>query len=281
MRLNLACVLCVLILILLNGVASGQHVEIMSFNIRYDNPGDDENAWNKRKAQLLQYLKNETPDVLCTQEGLDNQIEYMNSGLVNCAYFGVGRNDGGNAGEFAAVFYDSTRFDLLESGTFWLSPTPNKPSVGWDASLPRICTYGKLFDKQSDTAFYLFNVHYDHLGVQAGEESSKLITERMLEMNPTGNPVVLAGDFNALYKENPIQLLLPYVDYGRDISRSFQGPEGTINAFGNAKKEKCIDFIFVSGFHVMSYRHIKVEYDTGKYLSDHRPVIAKCLFKAK
>src|SRR5690606_30892427 len=181
------------------GLAMGlraQTLEVMTYNIRYDNPGDAPNHWDNRKEFLISQLRYHAPDVLGTQEGLVHQLRDIDRGLANYAYFGVGRDHGDEKGEFTAIFYNTDKLELISESTFWLSPTPDIPSKGWDAALPRICTYG-IFERRVDgSRFMVFNTHFDHVGTKAREESSKLILEKMKELNSGGLPTVLCGDLN-------------------------------------------------------------------------------------
>jgi endonuclease/exonuclease/phosphatase family metal-dependent hydrolase len=162
------CVWILMFFLLISGPTYGQEIKIMSFNIRYDNPAHGKNAWQERKSESHSILCDQNPDILCTQEALVHQVRFLESALDKYHCFGVERNDGDTAGEFAAAYFDTTRFRLLNSGTFWLSSVFEKPSVGWDASLPGICTYGRLFDKHYDTVIFVFNTHYDHLAKRQG-----------------------------------------------------------------------------------------------------------------
>src|SRR5690606_6998276 len=125
-----------------------QSLEVMTYNIRYDNPDDAPNDWDNRKEFLISQLRFHAPDVFGVQEGLVHQLRDIDRGLTDYAYFGVGRDRGDDRGEFTAMFYNTAKLELLEESTFWLSPTPEVPSKGWDAALPRICTYGTFEYKE-------------------------------------------------------------------------------------------------------------------------------------
>src|SRR4030042_3072997 len=119
-----------------------QEINVITYNIRFDNPGDGENRWDARKESLVRLLRDHDPDVFGIQEGLIHQVRYLDSILADYSFIGKGRDDGIDAGELCAVFYKKTRFALLQQGLFWLSETPGVPSRGWDAALNRLCVFG-------------------------------------------------------------------------------------------------------------------------------------------
>ena len=155
------------------------------------------------KGQLLFYA----PDILGIQEGLHTQVSYLDDHLKAYDYVGVGRDDGKTRGEYAAIFYRPDRLKLLGDDTFWLSETPQRISVGWDASMERICTYAFFMDKQTGISFLVFNTHFDHIGKIARQKSAQLILKKINELNKDGWPVIVMGDFNLNDQSQPIQLL--------------------------------------------------------------------------
>ncbi|WP_345004842.1 endonuclease/exonuclease/phosphatase family protein [Snuella lapsa] len=247
----------------------------MTYNIRYDNPKDGENQWSKRKAFLCNQITFYDPDVFGIQEGLQHQVQYIDSTLVNYGYVGVGRDDGKTKGEYSAIFYNSDKFEVLESNTFWLSSTPNMISVGWDASMERICTYALFQEKETKQKFWLFNTHFDHIGLKAREESAKLIVNKIAELNQNDFPVVLMGDFNLKPNSIPITYLSDIFSDTKLVSKSKPfGPEGTFNGFKfNEPVKDRIDYVFVSKdkIEVNKYAILSDSKDC-KYPSDHLPV---------
>src|SRR5690606_5031135 len=166
------------------------------------------NNWDNRKEFLISQLNFHAPDVFGTQEGLVHQLKDIDAGLEDYTYFGVGRDHGDDRGEFTAIFYNKEKLNLLEQSTFWLSETPETPSKGWDAALPRICTYGLFENKEDGSKFMVFNTHFDHVGVKAREESSKLILKKIKELNSDNLPVVVTGDFNLESDSPGVQVIL-------------------------------------------------------------------------
>nr|WP_321412036.1 endonuclease/exonuclease/phosphatase family protein [uncultured Allomuricauda sp.] len=257
--------------------AKGQTIDIISYNIRYDNPDDAPNNWDNRKEFLISQLNFYNPDVFGIQEGLIHQVREIDEGLEDYAYFGIGRDHGDERGEHTAVFYNTERVELLEESTFWLSLTPEKPSKGWDAALPRTCTYG-IFQKKSDgTKFMVFNTHFDHVGVKAREESSKLILSKIKQMNTEHYPVVVTGDFNLESDSEGVQAILTeMVDAHIAAGKNAFGPKGTFNGFKfNEPVEQRIDYIFVSDAFEVLKSAILSDSKNTRYPSDHLPVFAR------
>ena len=199
----------------------------------------------------------------------------VRSCLINYSYIGVGRDDGKFQGEFCAIYFDTTRYSILFNSTFWLSETPEIISVGWDAALERICTYGLLEDRNTLEKFWIFNTHFDHMGSKAREESSLLILEMIKKINRQSFPIILMGDFNSLPDSAPIQKIKTDLKDALEISLDeLKGPIGTYNGFNvDIPMVKRIDYIFTKNFKVHSYIHINKRLDNDRHISDHLPVM--------
>src|SRR4026207_453076 len=171
-----------------------QELNVMTFNIRYNNKNDSLNAWPYRKDNAASQVKFHNVHILGVQEALHDQIMDLSQSLTKYKYTGVGRDDGKTKGEYSAIFYDTTRLKLIESSTFWLSLTPEVPgSKGWDADITRIVTWARFKDNISKKIFFVFNTHFDHIGQEARRESAKLIKRRVKEI-AGNNPVIITGD---------------------------------------------------------------------------------------
>ncbi len=249
----------------------------ITYNIRYDNPGDGEDAWPLRREYLAAQLRFYAPDVFGIQEGLHRQVEYLSKQLPAFARVGGGRDDGKEAGEYSALYFRKTRFGLLQSGTFWLSKTPDVPSRGWDAALPRVCTYAHLYDSLAAKRIWVFNTHFDHIGVRARLRSAKLILLKIKELNKENDPVILMGDFNSEPKGAPAGLLSRALKDTRTVSQEPAfGPEGTFNAFQFHKPVKRrIDYIFIEGNMRVKQHAVLSDSKNCHYPSDHLPVLAR------
>jgi endonuclease/exonuclease/phosphatase family metal-dependent hydrolase len=271
-----------LILLLLPATIFAQQMNIISFNIRYNTPNDGENAWPHRIEMVSGLLKFHDADIFGLQEALIGQIEDVKNQLPQYEWFGVGRDDGKEGGEFSPVFYNPAKFILLKHGTFWLSETPEKPSKGWDAALNRVVTWGRFQSKVTGKQFMVFNTHFDHRGVEARKNSAELIYKKIREMVQDKNlPVILTGDFNLTPDTEPIQLLKKYMADSREVSEEPPyGPVGTFQSFNiDAPMENRIDYVFVyGGVKVLKYA-ILTDFKEHRFPSDHLPVFVKVVLK--
>jgi endonuclease/exonuclease/phosphatase family metal-dependent hydrolase len=255
---------------------------VMSFNIRYGTAKDGENEWSRRKEMLFDLLRQENADIIGLQEALDFQIDEITAAIPAYATVGVGRDDGGAHGEFAAILFRTDRFRIAEAGTFWLSDTPAVPgSKHWGNNITRICTWARLVDR-SGRGFYAFNVHLDHQSQPSRERSTQLLRERIDNRAVATDPVIIAGDFN-VGEKNPALATLrgPFVDTFR-VLHPEEETVGTFSGFkfGNTDGEK-IDYILVQpGTDVMRAEILRFSKDQ-RYPSDHFPVVARVRFLDK
>ncbi|WP_018473552.1 endonuclease/exonuclease/phosphatase family protein [Echinicola pacifica] len=257
--------------------AQQDDLTIATFNLRYDNPGDAPNNWDNRKEVVVDLIQFHEFEIFGIQEGLHHQVEYLDQELGDFSYVGHGRDDGKEKGEYAAIFYDNTKFKVLESAIFWLGTDTTKPIKGWDAALPRICTWARMEDLRSGKQFYFFNTHFDHVGTEARQESGKLILSKIKEADKAGIPVMLTGDFN-VDQENPAYLLLEDSEELKDCYEAAAvqyANNGTFNSFDSSKTtNKRIDHIFVSEFLEVKKYGILTDTYKNRYPSDHFPVMA-------
>ncbi len=269
------------VLTLIFSFSLNAQIEVMSYNIKYANENDGENSWSLRKDHLANQIKFYQPDIFGVQEAVLEQLEYFEGTMPEYNYVGVGRDDGKTKGEFSAIFYDSNRFEVLKENTFWLSKTPDEISVGWDAALPRVCTYAKFRDKNSGENFWVFNTHFDHVGERAREESAGLIWKKMQELNSEGLPVILMGDLNLEPNAPGIKFLSEKLNDSKTIAELDFGPEGTFNGYNFLEPVKRrIDYIFTSkeNIEVLKYAVLSDSWEL-KYPSDHLPVLVQLKFK--
>ena len=269
--------LVILLLSAFAGLAGECQTKMMSFNIRYDNPNDKENWWENRKDELVQLIDYYHPEFLGIQEGLKHQEEIIKNKLQLYDYIGVGREDGKEKGEYAAIFYDTLKYKLIESKVYWLSETPDKVSIGWDASLERITTFGTFRNIENKDTIYIFNTHFDHIGETARKMSSKFIVSKIGELGLYEKKVIVMGDFNSKPDGQPIKILKGLLDDSIEMTQqSSYGPKGTFNGFDkNRIPKERIDYIFTKNIDVLSYRHIDDRRKNGLCVSDHLPVIIK------
>lgn len=271
-----------IILMLLPVALFAQQMDIMTYNIRYNTPNDGVNAWPNRVEMVAGLIHFHDPDIFGLQEALIGQIEDLQKNLPGYEWFGVGRDDGDKAGEFSPIFYLKSKFILIEHGTYWLSPTPEKPSRGWDAALNRIVTWGRFQSKVTGKQFLVFNTHFDHKGVEARKNSALLIEDKIRKMVGDKNlPVILTGDFNLAPEEEPIVILKKYLRDSREVSEEKPyGPAGTFNGFDwNAPLDRRIDYVFVPGnIKVLEYA-VLTDSKEQRFPSDHLPVFVTVQLK--
>jgi endonuclease/exonuclease/phosphatase family metal-dependent hydrolase len=260
---------------------SAQKLKMMTYNIRFDNPGDGENSWTNRKEYWVSQVAFYEPDIFGIQEALPNQVTDIASLFPKYNYVGIGR-DGIDKGESSNIFFKKNRFKVLEENTFWLSETPDKITKGWDAALNRVCTYVLLKDSKTNQRFWVFNTHLDHMGELAKTNSILLILSKIKEINTKNYPVFLMGDFNSEPTAERIINLKKEMNDSRDISdeKPF-GPSGTFNGFKNNNAvTKLIDYIFLSKDNLYKVNKYAVLSDSKdlKYPSDHLPVYIELQF---
>lgn len=256
---------------------SATSLSVMTFNMRYDNPEDGQNNWRFRRERVAGVIKAQEVDVLGTQELLSNQFNDLSGLLTGYQGVGVGRLDGVESGEYCAVFFRKDRFTLLDSGTFWLSETPEVVgSLGWDGACARIATWVVLRDRDG-REFFFIDTHLDHVGQVARDEGVSLLMKR-IETLSGGRPVILTGDFNS----EPGSSVVAHVQKdgvlrdAKAIAAQRSGTDWSFSDFGQIPEAErpLLDYIFVSGdIEAVRYEVLPDTFDGG-YVSDHAPVMA-------
>lgn len=261
-------------------------IKVMSFNIRLETPVDKENGWPFRKAALLDEIVANAPDLLGVQEAKWGQMEYLIAGLSGYGWIGVGRDDGKQGGEFSAVFYKKERFEAVDSGTFWLSQTPDVPgSLGWDAACRRVVSWGKFQVKGRPGCTFVFaNTHFDHKGRVARAESAKLIQLRLRDI--AGKlPLMVSGDFNCLNDSDVYKILTTgpdgkggFIDSNPVAKERFLPVSRTYHAYGQipGDTQRIIDYIFVNDKVRVDRFSICPEKRGDTFTSDHNAIVAEC-----
>lgn len=260
------------------GNADSSELRVMTFNIRYANPDDGPDYWDNRREAVVRMVEDVKPGVMGIQEGLEPQVAFLDSALTGYSYVGVGRDDGHEAGEYAAVFYNDSLYAPVEDGHFWLSETPDSACLGWDAVCIRIATWVKLQEKATGREFLVFNTHFDHIGVVARQESAKLLLSRVHEFGDS-IPTVIMGDFNFPVTDPSLAPLMNAPTFTEVRGSNAAKPQGdslpqvTYRGFGHGEPGELIDHIFCQKFVPESYEVITSGYGVP-YLSDHLPVLA-------
>jgi endonuclease/exonuclease/phosphatase family metal-dependent hydrolase len=226
--------------------------------------------------QLVSLIRRHDPDILGLQEALDFQLQEIDSALSAYARVGVGRDDGVSRGEYAPILYRRSRFAVLASGTFWLSPTPETPgSTGWGNRITRICTWSRLLDRTTGKSIQVYNVHLDHESAPSRERSAWLLADRIRGRTPS-EPVIVMGDFNSGEDQPPVRYLLETLsltDTFGSVVRESTGV-GTYHAFEGRTDGARIDHILVTPDWAVQSAGIDRSQEGGRYPSDHFPVVA-------
>ena len=252
----------------LGSTSVAEELKIISFNIRYNSRDniDGENGWPNRRDAVARMINEERPAAIGLQEALIDQLEYLDKALPAYRRVGVGRDDGDKKGEFMAIYYDTTRLELLYGGTRWLSDTPHIPSLGWDAACRRTATVAIFYDRQSKNWFYYINTHLDHVGKTARAEGAKYIASLV----PADAAVIVGGDMNSTVEDTIFQNLYNIgLQSARELT-SRTSHADTYNAFGKGKGS-LIDHFFVRDVKVQQFRTLDGDYGVP-YISDHYPI---------
>jgi len=262
---------------------SASPLRVMTFNLRLDVASDGPNAWPHRRDWVAALIRFHAPDAVGVQEALAHMLTDLDARLPGFARVGVGRADGRTGGEFSAILYRTGRLELLDSGTFWLSPTPEVPgSKGWDAAIERIATWARFRDRRTGCTHVHLNTHFDHIGEQARQESARLIRLRLGSI--AGSlPVIVTGDLNADPQSVPYRVFTrdtiasastPLRDAYAMSRDGHYGPTSTWNAFRAIEPGRRIDYVLVSTrIPVLSHGILPDSWD-GRFPSDHLPVLA-------
>ncbi|MBN2180961.1 MAG: endonuclease/exonuclease/phosphatase family protein [Sedimentisphaerales bacterium] len=266
-------------------------LRVMSFNIRYGTADDGENNWKNRRDIVFDLLRVHRCDVIGLQEAVKFQIDAIMEAVPQFAMVGVGRDDGKTKGEYCAILYDRERLSPDESGTFWLSDTPEVPgSITWGNACTRICTWARFMENKSRRAFYVYNMHLDHVSQPSREKSVVLVAER-IGRRKYKDPYIITGDFNT-GENNPAILFLQgkhaFDDKaGGEITNPFivvdtfrlLHPDakevGTFNRFRGIRTGDKIDYIFTTPKVTVLEAAIIRDNTDGRFPSDHFPVTAK------
>lgn len=251
-------------------------IRVITWNIRLDTPNDGNNAWAYRKADFCAFLRLHQADVIGFQEVLHNQLLDLQSCLPEYQFVGVGRADGQTGGEYSPVFFNNSRFLMLEGNTQWLSETPEVPgSVGWDAALERIVSWAILTDMTTGDTLVFMNTHFDHMGQKARENSARFIVALAQRLSQ-GKPLIAMGDLNVTPEHPAYEHFISagFTDARAQASDAL-AQKATYTGFDeNPQNDALIDFIlYLPHFEVLEYKVLDAKAN-GRYLSDHLPVKA-------
>ena len=253
-------------------------IKVISYNIRCGvNPGQDgENNWEYRKQASINMINDEKPTIFGLQEALPPHLEYLKEQLPQYASYGIARDDGKTEGEYMTIYYLKDEVELLNCGTFWLSETPETPSMGWDAACKRTCTWAKMRMKRSGKEFAYLNTHLDHVGKVAQREGLALMMKRAAEIVPDGMPVFVTADFNCVTSDPIFEPIKAVMKDARETA-----PQTDRRATFNGWKPNAtavIDHIFYRGAEPKSFRVLCDKNYGAPYISDHYPVVLEAEF---
>jgi len=255
-------------------------IRAMSYNIRLDIASDGPNRWSERRDQFIEQIRLLRPAILGLQEVVAVQKSDLGSALPGYSFLGVARDDGASAGEYSNLAVDRSVFTIRSSGTFWLSPTPDVPSKGWDAAFPRIATWAHLVRHSDGHRFLALNTHLDNAGKAARLEGAQEIVRWLSTHRLQGETVIVTGDLNSEPGSPPVETLTSPILGLRDSRAASMepplGPTGTFNGFQALPKEsRRIDYILADpAIEVDRYAVLAMHGEDGRVASDHFPVVA-------
>lgn len=259
-------------------------LRVMSFNVRWDEKKEEVPKWSIRKLQVASMIRFHRVDVVGLQESLFSQLIDLQQILSDYEYFGhkYHQTDLDNP-----ILFRRGRFCKLQGSYFYLSPTPDVPSRGWNAKFLRSVTWLKLKDKKTQKTFFIFNTHFDYHSFIARNQSAILLKKKIAAITE-GFPFLVTGDFNLfpeLGGEDTYRILTnqrserPLLDAQSVAKFPHHGPTGTWSGFKEAGQPGIKpDYIFVDNHtKVLSHGILADSFD-GCYPSDHLPVVADILF---
>ncbi|WP_415379341.1 endonuclease/exonuclease/phosphatase family protein [Halosimplex sp. TS25] len=259
-------------------------VRVLTYNVRRDVASDGEFDWAARRDAVASTLRFHRPDVIGLQEPLAHQYADLRAALPDYEWVGESRERGDGEGEFCPVGYRRDRFERVDAGTFWLSPTPDEPgSVGWDATYPRIATWARLEDRRTGEPLLFAGTHLDHEGPQARREGAAVLRERVAALRDADRreATVVAGDLNCRAGDEPHGILAgtsdrssPFADAREASAHPPHGPSTTRTDFESLLPERQIDHVFVADCAVAGYGVAADVVGDGWFPSDHLPVVA-------
>ena len=262
---------------------AAEYPEVMTYNIRYDNPGDGIYSWKERKQAVFSLIRSEDPAIAGLQEVLEGQLKGLLEALPGYGYAGVGRDDGISGGEFSPILFKKSLFTIEKSSTFWLSETPSVPgSISWQAACTRIVTWAKLRNKTSGAAFFCFNTHFDHVSETARMNSARMLIDSIRSIAGTA-PVILTGDFNCTSYDPALEAISAVMtDCRTDAALDAGFPTTFVGFPADTTRREVIDHIFISRNNWPRVRKyaVMLNQTDGKYPSDHLPVTVELQFPA-
>lgn len=262
-------------------VPERENIDVMTFNIRYDNPDDGLFGWDSRKEMVYWLIEKYDPDILGVQEALKGQMDELDEALSGYRWSGAGREDGVCAGEYVSVFYKKDRFMLADEGQFWLSEKPADPgSMGWDAACTRMVSWIKLKEISSGYEYFVFNTHFDHMGEQARLNSAQLLSDSVRYIAML-KPVIIMGDLNCGPDSDPLNILSNLFSDTRLLAVEQDSVSATtfVGFPADLANGDIIDHVFISPHFAVDEYEIIADNANGFFPSDHLPVLVSLKLK--
>ena len=246
-------------------------VNVMTFNIRYENPNDGKNSFDNRKNLIKAFLDREMPDVIGFQEMVDSQRKWFDENITDYILVGSGRNSD-FSGEGVSIAYNKSKFSLIKFDQFWLSPTPYIPGSRYSvdqSGCPRTTVIATLASKEDGSVFCFANTHLDHVGKSAKLCGTNLIMSKLTSENKY--PFVLTGDFNSRPSDDPIKEI-KNIKGIYELTKGIKNNAATFHGFGKVTKKHKIDYIFSNIKAVKDTLKIHTDNENGIWISDHYPI---------
>lgn len=273
MKKILTLIVCAAALVSCGSAQQPTPIKVISYNIRMSAApdADGDNRWENRKQASVNMINDQQPTLLGLQEACPDQVAFLDSNLPEYKRIGVGREDGKAEGEMMAIYYRHGELEVLKSGTFWLSETPDKVSMGWDAACKRTCTWALFRSKADGRNIAYMNTHLDHMGATARRESIKLIVAKIAELFDADTPLFLTADFNSPDDDPIFDPLKKVMTEARSAAPQTDN-RPTFNDWGRSN-DAVIDHIFLRGTTPLTFKVLCDENYGAPYISDHYPVV--------
>lgn len=253
-------------------------ISIATINVRVTSARDGLNHWDNRKQQLLDFIALNSLDIVCMQEPTSYQLRFLLKTLTNYGCAGCStKNVAGE--EYVPIFYNKRDFECLNSGTFWLSESPDSAyTKGWDGNNIRRATWAIIKNKRNGNTFCVINTHLDHKGEEARIQGMRLIKKRFKQI-ANDMPILISGDMNCSAISQPYYIALndSFLMYDAyHVANNRKGVTYSYHGFGKksvSKREMC-DFIFVTkDIKVAEINIVKEQEINGIYMTDHCPIV--------
>ncbi len=267
-----------------NANADPLPVKVATWNIRINIKKDslEGNIWSYRRDAIVKIVQSNDIDILGVQEDYKKELNELNSRLDEYRRVGFPNHENGRLGSFNSIFFKQDRFEVLDSGMFYLAEDDTKPVLGWNGAYIRSCTWVKFGIRRRQAVFWVFNAHGDYAGGEVERESSKLLIQKIKDIAGESSNVILMGDMNFNQKSDGYEILNSsnVVRDGYHLAEQKKSTGGTFNRFKkDYVSDERLDHVFVTKpVRVLEYEILLDKYEKDgeqRFPSDHYPVILK------